>query len=450
VTSGIASLDLVDLRFPTSVDLDGSDAMNADPDYSAAYVVIRATDGREGHGFVFTIGRGNDVVLSAIQSLEPLVLGLDLDSTLADMGGFYRHLVHDSHLRWLGPEKGVMHMAIGAIVNALWDIYAKREGKPLWKLLADMTPAQIVDLIDFRYLSDALTVDEALAILTAGAEGKQEREQQLLDKGYPAYTTSAGWLGYTDEKVARLVGAAIADGFTHLKIKVGASPADDLRRVRMVRELAGPDVLLSVDANQRWDVAEAIANVRNLAGADLYWVEEPTSPDDVLGHRAIADAIRPIRVATGEHVANRVIFKQLLASDAIQICQIDACRVAGVNENIAILLLAAKFGVPVCPHAGGVGLCEVVQHLSMFDFLAVSGSVEGRWIEYVDHLHEHFAHPVRIVDGQYQAPTAPGASAEILLAARRRFRFPDGPVWIQTPSSDRPSPATQPLPEETS
>jgi L-fuconate dehydratase len=429
LSSSIASIELVDLRFPTSAELDGSDAMNTDPDYSAAYVIVRSSEGREGHGFVFTIGRGNEVVLSAIKSLEPLVLGLDLDTTFADMGGIYRRLVHDSHLRWLGPEKGVMHMAIGAILNALWDLLAKREGKPLWKLLADMTPVQIVDLLDFRYLSDALSREEALAILTAAAENKAEREQQLLDKGYPAYTTSAGWLGYSDEKVARLVAAAIADGFTHLKIKVGADPADDVRRVRMVRELAGNDVLLSVDANQRWDVAEAIANVRNLAGAGLYWVEEPTSPDDVVGHRTIAEAIRPIRVATGEHVANRVIFKQLLATGAIDICQIDACRVAGVNENIAILLLAAKFGVPVCPHAGGVGLCEVVQHLSMFDFLAVSGSTDGRWIEYVDHLHEHFVDPVVITDGRYTAPRSPGSGAAILPRSRGDYRFPDGPVW---------------------
>ncbi|MCW2644732.1 MAG: L-fuconate dehydratase [Pseudonocardiales bacterium] len=427
----IASFELVDLRFPTSADLSGSDAMNADPDYSAAYVVIRSGDGAEGHGFVFTIGRGNDVVLSAIHALEHLVLGLDLDETFADMGAFYRRLVHDSHLRWLGPEKGVMHMAIGAVVNAVWDLYAKREGKPLWKVLADFTPEQIVDLIDFRYLSDALTRDDALAILTAAVDGKQEREQQLLDKGYPGYTTSAGWLGYSDEKVARLVGEAIADGFTHLKIKVGADPADDVHRVRMVRELAGPDVLISVDANQRWDVAEAIENVRRLADADLYWVEEPTSPDDVIGHRAIAEAIHPIRVATGEHVANRVVFKQLMATGAIDICQIDACRVAGVNENIAILLLAAKFGVPVCPHAGGVGLCEVVQHLSMFDFLAISGSTEGRWIEYVDHLHEHFADPVHIRGGHYMPPRKPGSGAEIVPSTRAAYRFPDGPIWTE-------------------
>jgi L-fuconate dehydratase len=425
----IESFELVDLRFPTSRDLAGSDAMNIDPDYSAAYVIVRTSDAMEGHGFVFTIGRGNDVVLSAIHALEPLVLGLDLNATFTDMGAFSRGLLHESHFRWLGPEKGVMHMAIGAVLNAVWDLYAKHEGKPLWKLLADFTPEQVVELVDFRYLSDVLTRAEALAILAAGAQGKQEREQRLLDKGYPAYTTSAGWLGYPDDKVARLVGEAIADGFTHLKIKVGADPVDDLRRVQMVRSLAGPDVLISIDANQRWEVSEAIANVAALAGSGLYWVEEPTSPDDVIGHRTIADAIRPIRVATGEHVANRVMFKQFLGAGAIDVCQIDACRVAGVNENIAIMLLAAKFGVPVCPHAGGVGLCEVVQHLSMFDFIAISGTTEERWIEYVDNLHENFADPVRILGGHYLAPTKPGTGAEILPGARRNYRYPDGPVW---------------------
>jgi L-fuconate dehydratase len=429
VTDRIVSFELADLRFPTSADLSGSDAMNANPDYSAAYVIVHTAAGNQGHGFVFTIGRGNEVVLSAIRALEDLVVGFDLDAAFGDMGAFWRHLVHDSHLRWLGPEKGVMHMAIGAIVNAVWDLYAKRSGKPLWRLLADLTPEQIVDLVDFRYLSDALTRAEALDILHRAAAGRAEREQQLLDKGYPAYTTSAGWLGYSDAKVARLVGAAVESGFTHLKIKVGADIDNDLRRVRMVRELAGPDALISVDANQRWDLAEAVANVNRLNDVGLYWVEEPTSPDDVLAHRAIAEQIAPVKVATGEHVANRVLFKQLLASGAIQICQIDACRVAGVNENIAILLLAARFGVPVCPHAGGVGLCEVVQHLSMFDFLAVSGSLEGRWIEYVDHLHEHFVDPVEVVDARYRAPTRPGTGAEIRPESRTAHRFPDGSVW---------------------
>jgi L-fuconate dehydratase len=435
----IEQFELVDLRFPTSRDLAGSDAMNPDPDYSAAYLIIRTTSGEEGHGFVFTIGHGNAVVLSAIRGLQELVVGLGVEKVCADLGGFYRGLVYESHLRWLGPEKGVMHMAIGAVVNAVWDLHAKREGKPLWKLLADLEPVQIVDLIDFRYLGDALTRGEALEILMRGAEGKQQREQQLLDKGYPAYTTSAGWLGYSDEKVAMLVSEAIAEGFTHLKVKVGADIDDDVRRVNMVRELAGPDVLISIDANQRWEIAEAIDNVARLAPAELYWVEEPTSPDDILGHRAISRGIAPIRVAAGEHVANRVVFKQLLSSGAIQICQIDACRVAGVNENLAILILAAKFGVPVCPHAGGVGLCEVVQHLAMFDFLAVSGSTEGRWIEFVDHLHEHFAEPVRLDGGHYKVPHRAGTTAEILPATRGDYRYPDGPVWHS--ARDRPGAA---------
>jgi L-fuconate dehydratase len=449
VPNRIAAFEFNDVRFPTSADHSGSDAMNTDPDYSAAYVVVHSSDGAQGHGFVFTIGRGNDVVLAAMKALEHLVVGLDLDEAFADMGAFWRRLVHDSHLRWLGPEKGVMHMAIGAIVNAVWDLFAKREGKPLWKLLSDMSPEEIVNLVDFRYLTDVLTREEALDILHRAAPGKADREHQLLDKGYPAYTTSAGWLGYSDEKVARLVSEAIADGFTHLKIKVGADVDNDLRRVQMVRALAGPDVLISVDANQRWDVPEAIRNIRALSEIGLYWVEEPTSPDDVIGHRNISAAIRPIRVATGEHVANRVIFKQLLACEAIQVCQIDACRVAGVNENIAILLLAAKFGIPVCPHAGGVGLCEIVQHLSMFDFLAVSASTEGRWIEYVDHLHEHFVDPVEIVAGHYRPPTAAGTGAAILPDARSRFGFPDGPIWAEPRSATNPLSAN-PLPEETS
>ncbi len=441
MSTRIASFELVDLRFPTSLELDGSDAMNAEPDYSAAYLAIQADDGAQGHGFVFTIGRGNDVVLAAIHALQPLMIGLDLDHAFADMGGLWRRLVHDSHLRWLGPEKGVMHMAIGAVVNAVWDLFARREGKPLWKLLSDLDPEQIVDLVDFRYLSDALTRGEALDLLRAAEPGKAERECALLAEGYPAYTTSAGWLGYPDEKVARLVAAALADGFTHLKIKVGADIEDDVRRLRLVRDLAGPDTLISVDANQTWEVGEAIANVQRLAGTGLYWVEEPTSPDDVLGHRAVAEAIRPIRVATGEHVANRVVFKQLLSSNAIQVCQVDACRVAGVNENVAILLLAAKFGVPVCPHAGGVGLCEVVQHLSMFDLIAISGSTSGRWIEYVDHLHEHFADPVRVVGGRYLAPIRPGGGAEILPSSRAVYAFPGGPVWAGGINADAfPSP----------
>ncbi len=421
-----------DLRFPTSRQLDGSDAMNPEPDYSAAYLELRTT-GESGFGFVFTIGRGNEVQVAAIRALEPHLLGRDVDEVLADLGGLSRELASDSQLRWLGPEKGVQHMAVGAVVNALWDLRARRAGMPLWKLLADMSPAELVELVDFRYLEDTLTPEEALEILERGRVDAADREQQLLTAGYPAYTTSAGWLGYSDDKVIRLSNEAVAAGFDHLKLKVGANIDDDIRRCRAVRAAVGPDVRISVDANQRWGVAQAIKNVARLAPAQLWWVEEPTSPDDILGHRAIREQIAPVKVATGEQVANRVVFKQLLASGAIDVCQIDACRVAGVNENIAILLMAAKFDVPVCPHAGGVGLCEVVQHLSMFDFVSVSGSMRERWIEYVDHLHEHFESPVAIRNGRYLAPTAPGGGARILPAALEQYRYPHGSEWAGLP-----------------
>jgi L-fuconate dehydratase len=425
----ITGLDVIDVRFPTSSELDGSDAMNERPDYSAAYVVLHTDSELAGHGLAFTIGRGNDVQCAAIRALEPLVTDLVVDDVLADLGGFSRRLVWDSPLRWLGPEKGVMHMAIGAVVNGAWDLYGRREGKPLWKLLADLSPRELVDLVDFRYLDDALDPAEALEILERGRAGAADRERRLRADGYPAYTTSAGWLGYSDAKVARLATDAVAAGFDHLKLKVGADIEDDLRRCRMVRDIVGSDVRLSVDANQHWGVAEAIDNVRRLAEVDLWWVEEPTSPDDVLGHRRIAEAIAPILVATGEHIPNRVVFKQLLASEAIGVCQIDASRVGGVNENLAVLLLAAKYGVPVCPHAGGVGLCEIVQHLAMFDYVAVSGSTEQRWIEYVDHLHEHFVDPVRLRAGRYLAPEAPGSGVQMYESSLREYTFPDGPAW---------------------
>ncbi|GAA0619586.1 L-fuconate dehydratase [Kribbella sandramycini] len=424
-------LETYDVRFPTSLDLDGSDAMNTDPDYSAAYLILRtdAGDGLEGHGFAFTIGRGNDVQTAAIEALRDHVVGLDLEATLGDLGGFWKSLVHDSQLRWLGPEKGVMHMAIGAVVNAVWDLAAKRAGVPVWKLLADMTPEQIVGLIDFRYLTDALTPDEALAILRKAEPGRAEREALLLERGYPAYTTTPGWLGYDDAKLVRLCHEAVAEGFTQIKLKVGADLDDDIRRMRLAREAVGPDIRIAIDANQRWDVPDAIRWIEALAPYDVWWVEEPTSPDDVLGHATIAKAIAPTRVATGEHVQNRVVFKQMLQAGALAVLQLDSARVAGVNENVAILLLAAKFGVPVCPHAGGVGLCELVQHLSMFDYLAVSGSVEDRVIEYVDHLHEHFLDPVVIRAGHYVAPVKPGFGAEMDVETLTDFRFPGGKIW---------------------
>jgi L-fuconate dehydratase len=427
----IRELDVIDVRFPTSRTLDGSDAMNPDPDYSAAYVIVRddAGDGLEGHGLTFTIGRGTEVVVAAIHALRPLVLGRSSEELFEDMGAFWRSLVADSQLRWIGPEKGVIHLATAAVVNAVWDLLAKRAGKPLWKVVCDMTPEQIVALIDFRYISDVLTPEGARARLERLAPGRAAREVELLRDGYPAYTTSVGWLGYRDDKVRRLCREALAAGWTKFKMKVGADVEDDVRRGSIIRAEIGPDRTLAVDANQRWDVEQAIAWMRELVPLDPYWIEEPTSPDDILGHAAIARAVAPIRVATGEHVHNRVMFKQLLQARAIGVCQIDACRLGGVNEVMAVLLMAADAGVPVCPHAGGVGLCELVQHLSVIDYVCVSGSLEGRMIEYVDHLHEHFLDPVVIRDGAYTVPTRPGYSAEMRLESLDRYRYPDGAEW---------------------
>ncbi len=429
----ITDIDVIDVRFPTSRNLDGSDAMNPDPDYSAAYVILRtdAGDGLEGHGLTFTTGRGTEVVVAGVHAIEPLVLGRSVEAVEADLGGFWRDLVGDSQLRWIGPEKGVIHLATAAVVNATWDLVAKRAGKPLWELLAGMSPEQIVALVDFRYLTDALTPEAALAILRAALPGRAERRAELLRAGYPAYTTSVGWLGYDDAKIRRLCRAALADGWTRFKLKVGADVDDDIRRMRIVREEIGPDRMLAVDANQRWDVGVAIEWMARLAEFNPYWIEEPTSPDDILGHAAIARAIAPIRVATGEHVHNRIMFKQLLQAQAISVCQVDSCRLGGVNEVIAVLLLAAKFGVPVCPHAGGVGLCEYVQHLSPFDYIAVSGLLDGRMIEYVDHLHEHFKDPVHVERGVYRLPSLPGYSAEMHPASLADHTFPTGRVWRQ-------------------
>ena len=426
----ISSITTQDIRFPTSLELDGSDAVNVDPDYSAAYVVIRTDDAEEGHGFVFTGGRGNEIVVKAIESYAGLLTGLDADALVADLGDASRRLVHDSQLRWLGPEKGVSHMACGALVNALWDLRARREGKPLWLLLSELSPEEIVDIVDFTHISDTLSPDNALEILRAGQHGKAERIAELKANGYPAYTTSPGWLGYSDEKLVRLSKEAAADGFSMIKLKVGGSVEDDRRRLRLAREAVGA-LPIGIDANQRWDVAEAIDWVKALGEFEPYWIEEPTSTDDILGHAAIRKGVAPIRVATGEAVANRIVVKQLLQAGAIDVLQIDATRVAGVNENIANILLAAQFGVAVCPHAGGVGLCELAQHFSFFDFAAVSGTQENRMIEYVDHLHEHFAEPVRIERGRYVAPQRPGTGAEILAASRQRWEFPAGPGWAE-------------------
>jgi L-fuconate dehydratase len=403
--------------------------MHPDPDYSAAYALVRTDDDvATGHGFTFTIGRGNEICVAAIEALRPLVVGRSLEDLFADPGAFWRSLVGDSQLRWIGPEKGAIHLATAAVVNAIWDLYAKREGKPLWKLLVDLSPEEIVACVDFRYLTDALTPDEALELLRRNAATKGEREAEIRRDGFPAYTTSVGWLGYPDEKIRALCREAVEEGWTHFKMKVGANLEDDVRRAALVREEIGPDRKLMMDANQAWDVGQAIENMRRLAEFDPWWIEEPTSPDDVLGHAAIARALAPIRVATGEHVHNRVMFKQFFQADALGFCQIDSCRLGGVNEVIAVLLLAAKFGVPVCPHAGGVGLCEYVQHLSLFDYIAVSADLTDRVIEYVDHLHEHFVSAVVMRNGRYMPPEDPGYSAEMKADSLVEYRFSGGVI----------------------
>jgi L-fuconate dehydratase len=428
----ITGLETYDVRFPTSRALDGSDAMNPAPDYSAAYLVLRTDDpGLSGHGFVFTIGEGNDIQAAALRALEPHVLGQDVGALIADPGLLSRRLVAHSPLRWLGPEKGVMHMAIGAVVNAMWDLVTRAAGEPLWRYLARLSPEQVVGLVDFRYLSDALTPGEALAILREAEPGKEDRIAELQRDGYPAYSTSPGWLGYSDDKLAALLREAARDGFTQVKLKVGADRAADIARLRLAREVVGDGMRIAVDANQVWDVPEAVSWVNELAPFGLTWIEEPTSPDDILGLAAIRRGVTPVPIATGEHVANRVVFKQLLQAGAIDVMQIDACRVGGVNENIANLLLAAKFGVRVCPHAGGVGLCEAVQHLSFFDYTAVSGSLDGRAIEWIDHLHEHFTSPASVVNGRYTAPLAPGNSMEIKPSSVREYEYPSGSAWAQ-------------------
>lgn len=426
----ITRAEACDIRFPTSRTLDGSDAMNPDPDYSAAYVILHTNvPGLTGHGLTFTIGRGNELCVAACRVLLPMVLNRSLESITADMGAFWRMITGDSQLRWIGPEKGVIHLATAAVVNAVWDLWAKAEQKPLWKLLVDMSPEELVRCIDFRYISDALTPEEAREILRRQQATRAEREAEMLTHGFPAYTTSAGWIGYSDDKVRRLCQEAIDAGFQHIKMKVGRDLEADRRRARLIREVIGPDRKLMADANQVWDIPQAIAWMRELAEFDLWWIEEPTSPDDILGHAAIARAVAPVGVATGEHVQNRIMFKQLLQANAISFCQIDACRLGGVNEALAVILMAAKFGVPVCPHAGGVGLCEYVQHLSLWDYICVSASLENRVIEYVDHLHEHFLDPVVIRNARYMPPQAPGYSIEMKPESLAMYEYPHGPAW---------------------
>ena len=426
----IISVEAKDIRFPTSKSLDGSDAMNKDPDYSAAYVIIKTNDPKyEGHGLTFTEGRGNELCVAAIKSLSYLLIGKSLKDISSDMGGFWRMITGDTQLRWLGPEKGVIHMSTGAIVNAVWDLYAKSEGKPVWKLIADMTPQELVNCIDFTYITDVITPEESVEMLSKLAATKQERVDYLLKNGYPAYTTSAGWMGYSEEKIRRLSHEAKLEGWKYLKMKVGVDVNEDVRRAQIIREEVGEEIKLMMDANQVWDVNEAIENMKLLSKFNPWWIEEPTSPDDILGHLAIKKAVSPIKVATGEHCQNRVMFKQFLQSGAIDICQVDSCRMGGVNEVLAVMLMAKKFKVPVCPHAGGVGLCEYVQHLSMIDYICISGTLENRMTEYVDHLHEHFKDPVTIKNGNYMPPSAPGYSIEMKESSIKDYNFPGGRMW---------------------
>lgn len=418
----IVGLEVDDVRFPTSSALLGSDAMNLDPDYSAAYVRLHTNRGPTGYGLAFTIGRGNDVQCAAIEALSQHIVGTDVAALSADPSLLYRRMINDSHFRWLGPEKGVVHMAVGAVVNAGWDLVARRAGQPLWRYLAELSPEALVQCIDFRYLTDALTPDEAYEIFEQAQAGKRDRMLELERTGYPAYTTGPGWLGFSDDTLVDLSKRAVAEGFPQIKLKVGGDVGDDRRRLALVRRAVGPDVAIAVDANQRWGVDEAIGWIDQLREFDLAWVEEPTSPDDVLGHATIARRVHPVAVATGEHCHNRVMFKQLLQAEGVGVVQLDAARVGGVNENIAILAMAAKFGVRVCPHAGGVGLCEMVRHLAFFDYAAVSATMEGRMLEWVDHLHEHFADPASVVDGRYQPPRQPGIGAEMKPQSIAAFR----------------------------
>ena len=414
----IRNLRVLDVRFPTSQSLDGSDAMNPDPDYSAAYVILETDQpGLEGHGLTFTIGRGNEICCAAIDAMRHMVLGLDLDWIAADMGRFWRHITSDSQLRWIGPDKGAIHLATGAVVNAVWDLWAKSVGKPVWQLVADMSPEELVRCIDFRYITDCITPEEALVLLTERAKGKAERIATLKTEGFPCYTTSAGWLGYDDAKLRRLCQEAVDAGFNHIKLKVGRDREDDVRRLRIAREVLGADRKLMIDANQVWEVPQAIDWLKDLAFANPWFIEEPTSPDDVEGHRAIREAVLPMKVATGEMCQNRIIFKQLIMRGAIDVVQIDSCRLGGVNEVLAVMLMAAKYDLPVCPHAGGVGLCEYVQHLSMIDYLCIAGTREGRVIEFVDHLHEHFEDPCVIKNAAYMPPTKPGYSITMKTAS---------------------------------
>ncbi|KAM5350519.1 hypothetical protein ACJ41O_007024 [Fusarium nematophilum] len=419
-----------DVRFPTSLDGTGSDAMNAAGNYSSAYCILETDSQYTGHGMTFTIGRGNDIVCAAINHVAERLRGKTLSSLVSNWGQTWRYLVNDSQLRWIGPEKGVIHLALGAVVNAVWDLWAKTLDKPVWRIVADMSPEEFVSCIDFRYITDAITPEEAIAMLKEQEATKPQRLQDALNsRAVPAYTTSAGWIGYGDDKMKGLLQETLNAGYRHFKLKVGGDIERDRKRLGMAREIIGYDKgnVLMTDANQVWSVPEAIEYMKQLAEFKPWFIEEPTSPDDVLGHKAVRDALKPhgIGVATGEMCQNRVIFKQLLQVGAIDVCQIDACRMGGVNEVLAVLLMAKKFGVPIVPHSGGVGLPEYTQHLSTIDYVVVSGKLSV--LEYVDHLHEHFFHPSVIKDGYYTTPLEPGYSVEMKPESMDRFSYPGEP-----------------------
>lgn len=433
MASVIESLRVRDVRFPTSLSSDGSDAMHKDPDYSCAYVILSTDTELEGHGFTFTLGKATEVVVCCVKALSPIVLGRNLNDIFSNFSGFWRELTSESQMRWIGPEKGVIHLATAAIINAIWDLWAKIEKKPLWKLLVDMEPEKLVSTIDFRYITDVLTKEEAISILKANYDSKKQREKYLLEVGYPAYTTSVGWLGYDDDKVNKLCKEAMNNGFTKFKIKVGVNIKNDKERLSVIRNVIGPNNTLMVDANQCWDVNEAIDWMKQLAEFHPLWIEEPTSPDDILGHAAISKALNPLKigVATGEQCQNRVMFKQFMQAGALQFCQIDCCRLGGVNEVMAVYLMASKFRIPVCPHAGGVGLCELVQHMAIWDYISLSANMENRMIEYVNHLHEHFKHPVKIKNGNYLVPKEPGYSTEMKEESLSLYEYPTGTKWME-------------------
>ncbi|XP_034835915.1 mitochondrial enolase superfamily member 1-like [Maniola hyperantus] len=427
----ITQIDVKDVRFPTSLGGHGSDALHTDPNYSCAYVTTSTEKGKQGYGLTFTCGRGTEIVVLTVRAMKKFIVGRNAADIFADFAGFWRAITNDSQMRWLGPEKGVVHLAVAAILNSLWDLWARLENKPLWRLLVDLTPEELVSTIDFRYITDVITKDEAIQLLKVKLAGKEERVKQLLEKGYPAYTTQVGWMGYSDELVKELCNKYLSLGFKHFKVKVGLNLEDDIRRCSAVRKYIGDDKILMVDANQAWSVGEAIEWMKKLAPLKPMWIEEPTSPDDVLGHAAISQALKPygIGVATGEMCANRVMFKQFLQSGGMQYCQIDSARIGGVNEILSVYLMAKKLKVKVCPHAGGVGLCEMVQHLQLWDYACVSGTMEGRLIEYVDQQHEHFYDPCVVENARYLAPKVPGYSTKMFPETLQKFSYPKGSEW---------------------